>query len=431
MLLSARWVLPIDAPPIPWGAVSIAGDRIESVGPAERLLKDSEGAAHLELGNAILLPGLVNAHCHLDYTRLRAVGSGLEFPDWIVELTRRKLECSPEFFLESARQGAEECLRGGVTTIADCTDSAYAAQALHETGVRGISYAEAFGVDDRDPLEAALERLEAKEERQKPWLSERVRHGISPHAPYSVRENLLRHLNERSHAEQIPLMIHLAESRAEVRALLGQQPWKSPVRGGDQQWTPPGERPVAYMRRLGLLRPGVTFIHCVQVTTEEIGVLAMSGAGVVTCPRSNAFLKTGVAPLRQMLDRGVHLGIGTDGACSSGPLSLFEEMRAAWFLQRAVGPGITTQELVEMATLGGARAIDWDAEIGSLTPGKLADLTALSLDAPTVQGCDDPYDALALCGSSESVVFTMVGGKALWDPNRLFNGPCGNNSGRL
>ncbi|MBW3623301.1 MAG: amidohydrolase family protein [Armatimonadetes bacterium] len=424
MILSARWVLPLSAPPLLRGAVRICGDRIEAVGPLPRLLEESDGDSHLDLGNAILLPGLVNAHCHLDYTYLRAVGPDLDFPDWILELTRRKNTCAPDDFLNAARDGARECLRGGITTVADCTDSAHAAQALHEIGIRGISFPEVFGVDDRDPMEASLERLRQKEERLQPWLSDRVMPGISPHAPYSVRATLFEHLNRRSQDERLPLMIHLAESDDEVRALLGKQPWKSPIREGFVQWTAPGERPVAYMERLGLLRPGVTFIHCVQVTHEEIGRLAGSGAGVVTCPRSNAYLRTGIARLREMLDAGVKLGIGTDGACSSGPLSIFEEMRAAWLIQRSTGSPMTTRELVEMATHGGAKALGMEDQIGSLEPGKLADLTALSLDHPTTQGCEDPYDALVLCGSSESVLFTMVGGQAVWDPNRLFAGPC-------
>lgn len=424
MILTARWVLPISAPPIPWGAVRISEGRIVSVGPQKAVLRDSEGDSHLDLGDAVLLPGLVNAHCHLDYTRLRAFGPNLEFNDWIRDLTRRKMECSSEDFLNAAREGAQECLRNGITTVADCTDSARSAQALHESGLRGISYAEAFGVDDRDPMEASLERLRQREELQQPWASDRVRLGISPHAPYSVRETLFDHLNRRSQSEGFPLMTHLAESKEEVRALLGRQGWKSPIREGEVQWSPPLERPVPYMRRVGLLRPGVTMIHCVQVTQPEIRMLAESGVGVVTCPRSNAYLRTGIAPLRSMLDAGVVLGIGTDGACSSGPLSLFEEMRAAWFIQRSAGAGVSTQELVEMATLGGARALGMDDWIGSLEAGKAADLTAVRLDAPSMAGIDDPYDALALCAAAETVALTMVDGKALWDPQNLVSGPC-------
>jgi 5-methylthioadenosine/S-adenosylhomocysteine deaminase len=173
------------------------------------------------------------------------------------------------------------------------------------------------------------------------------------------------------------------------------------------------------MQSLGLMRPGVTFFHCLQVTGPEIRALAESGAGVVSCPRSNAYLRTGVAAMRSMLDAGVRLGLGTDGACSSGPLSLFEEMRTAWFLQRSTRPQVTTPELAEMATLGGARALGMEDEIGTLEPGKLADLTALSLDDPAMNGCEDPHDALVLCGSGESVILTMVGGRALWDPRRV------------
>jgi 5-methylthioadenosine/S-adenosylhomocysteine deaminase len=273
-------------------------------------------------------------------------------------------------------------------------------------------------------MDHSLKYLTAKEEKQRPWLSERVRPGISPHAPYSVRAALFEHLNARSQEEDLPLMIHLAESVAEVKFLMGEQPWKSPIRDGYVETAPPQKRPVPHLKNLGLLRPGVAFVHCVQVTDSEIGSLADSGAGVVTCPRSNAYLRNGVAPLRAMIDRGVKLGIGTDGACSSGPLSLFAEMRAAWFLQRTVGEGVTTRELLNMATLGGAQALGMETEIGSLTPGKYADLTALSLENGTTQGCDDPFDAVVLCGNSETVLFTMVAGKVLRDPHRIFGPPC-------
>ncbi len=424
LILSAHFVLPIAGPPLEWGAVGVEGDRIVTVGLARHLLRDHPSAAHLDLRNAILLPGFVNAHAHLDYSKMRAVVPGLSLPNWIIELTRRKQACSEEYFLRSVRHGAAECLHAGITTVADCSDTALAAQALHETGLRGIAYPEVFGIDERDPLETSLARLAEKEERQRPWLSDRVRPGISPHAPYSVRAALFESLNTRALDEGLPLMIHLAEAREEVRMLLGENQWKSPIREGMVRYTPPMARPVPYLDGLGLLRPGVTFIHCVQVTHAEVTRLAESGAGIVTCPRSNAFLGVGIAPVRAMLDARMRLGLGTDGACSSGPLSMFEEMRAGWFIHRSVGATVTTRELVEMATLGGARALHREDEFGSLEPGKLADLCAVSLSDGVMSGCDDPFDALVMCGSAETVLFTMIGGKALWDPHGLFTGPC-------
>ena len=398
-VLSADWVVPVEGAPIENGAVAIAEDgRIAAVGRTDEL---GDGVRYEQ---AIILPGFVNAHSHLEYAVYAGFGDGLRFADWIGLHVARKARIAVEDMEAIARLGALECLRSGITTVGDCSFSGAAAVACANLGLRGVVFLEVFGVSGA-PIE---ERFEPMRERIAGSLSDRVRLGVSPHAPYTCTIELYRACAELG----LPIATHLAESAAETEFLRsGTGGWES----FSSMLVPPlGTTGIRALADAGLLDSHVLAAHCVQVDEEEIALLAAHDVAVAHCPRSNAILGCGVAPLRELVDAGIRVCIATDSPASTPSFDMFDEMRAALTAARAreLRPdALTAGEALELATLGGARALGQEQELGSLVPGKQADLTILSLaDTPFVPW-EDPVTATVLGGSPDRVVATLVSGE--------------------
>lgn len=395
---AADWVLPMDGgPPVRDGGVAVDEGRITGVGPVAGLDGDVE-----RLPGCVILPGFVNAHTHLEYAVYPGFGDGLPFVDWLSVHISRKRRLDADGMADSARLGAAECLASGVTTVGDASYTGVAGSAMAELGLRGIVYLEVFGGPDE--LDGRfLESLE----RAGPGLSERVRLGISPHAPYSTSEDLYRACLDRG----LPIATHLAESRAEHDWLLsGGGPW-SALR--DLLQPPKGTTGIRALASAGLLRPSMTAAHCVTVDAEEIELLARHDVAVVHCPRSNAYLGCGVAPVARLLDAGVRVGLGTDSPASTPSFDMFEEMRAAVTLARAAAGdagALPAYTALELATAGSARTLGLADEVGTLTPGKHADLTILDLAGSPFQPIEDPAVAVVLGGTPARVSRTIVGG---------------------
>jgi 5-methylthioadenosine/S-adenosylhomocysteine deaminase len=397
-VVAADWVVPVEGDPIPEGAVAIADDgTISAVGPAAELGQDER------FDGCVILPGFVDCHTHLEYAVYAGFGDGLPFVPWIGLHIRRKDALDLEDMRAIARVGALECLRSGVTTVGDCSFAGAAAEAAAATGLAAIVFLEVFGRD-----ESALERFAENRDRIEPSLSERVRLGVSPHAPYTCTVEVY----EACAALGLPIQTHLAESPAE-------RPW---LVEGTGDWTPlaeylvppPGETGIRLLAGAGLLGPGVSAAHCVHADEEEITVLAEHGVGVAHCPRSNGMLGCGVAPLRELLDARIPVGIATDSPASTPSFDLFEEMRTAIVTARAREErpdALTAREALELATLGGARVLGIADEVGSLVPGKRADLTIVSFEGSPLDPVEDPVVSSVLGGSPERVAATLVAGE--------------------
>jgi 5-methylthioadenosine/S-adenosylhomocysteine deaminase len=396
---SADWVLPVDAEPIPQGGVAVAGDRIVAVGPAAEL----EGDERHHHDDCAIIPGFVNAHTHLEYAAYAGFGDALPFGEWLATHVSRKRSLDREDFAAIARAGAADCLASGVTTVADCSFSGAAAEAAAALGLRAIVYLEVFGTEPEDVLRRFAD-LRATAE---PYQSDLVRLGVSPHAPYSVSRDAYRACS----ALGLPLATHVSESSAEVRYLRnGSGPWQ----GLDFLVEPPGTTGPRLLDEAGVLGPAVLAVHCVQVEPDEIGLLARHGVGVAHCPRSNAMLGCGVAPVAALLADGVRVGLGTDSPASTPSFDMFDELRAAVMLARTVSEdagAMTTTEALRLATLGSAEALRMEHEVGSLTPGKQADLAIVSLTGSPLLPWEDPAAAVVLGGAPERVCRTIVGGK--------------------
>jgi cytosine/adenosine deaminase-related metal-dependent hydrolase len=412
---AACWVLPVDAAPIQGGEVIVEDGLIAAVRPCRT--PESE---RRDFGDAVLLPGLVNAHSHLEYTALRGFLEDVPFFPWIRALTAAKASLTAEDWLWSARLGAMECVAGGMTTLGDNTDAGVTMRVLAESGLRGVVYQELFGIDDREPVAPILDALRAKVEAHRRLASDRVAVGVSPHALYTIRPALFAALNAYVAEEGLPTSIHIAESASESALTeRGEGLFAEMYARRGITWQTPKTTPTQYASDMGALGPRTLAVHCVHQTDEDIALLVSTGAAVIHCPKSNAKLGAGVAPLSRWLRMpSLRLGLGTDSAVSNNALDLFEEMRFALLMQRAVQEEVevvTARDVVRMATLGGAEAMGLSDRTGSLTPGKRADMIAVRLDRPHAVPATDPYAALVYAARADDVLWTLGDGEVLYD----------------
>jgi 5-methylthioadenosine/S-adenosylhomocysteine deaminase len=395
---SADWVLPVEAPPVEAGAVAVEDGRIVAVGPAAEI----GAGTHFEA--AAIIPGFVNAHTHLEYAVYAGFGDGLaDFSEWLTLHVERKARIGWDEFLDIARVGAAECLASGVTTVADCSYSGAAAQACAELGLRAVVYLEVFG-EEPDHVLAQFDRKHGQTQQ---FASERVRLGVSPHAPYTVSPEAMR----ACHSLSFPFATHISESDAELAYLRdGTGPWE-----GHPLLVPPaGTTGTCLLAQQQLLGPEVLAVHCVHVDGAEIELLAASGAGVAHCPRSNAALGCGVAPLADLRRAGVKVGLGTDSPASAPSFDFFDELRTAVFTSRARErrpDALSSAEALELGTLGSARALGLEHEVGSIAPGKLADLAVVDLSESPHLPWEDPSIAVVFGGAPDHVLLTLVEGE--------------------
>jgi cytosine/adenosine deaminase-related metal-dependent hydrolase len=402
-VISGDWVLPVEGAPIENGAVAIEGGDIVAVGTVEEL---GEGTRYPD---AVIAPGFVNAHSHLEYAVYGGFGDGLgDFTEWITLHIQRKARIGWDEFVDIARLGAAECLASGITTVGDCSFGGATAVAAAELGLRATVYLEVFGSDPS----AALERFASIRDRVEASFSERVRPGVSPHAPYSVSIDLYEACAELG----LPIATHISESESEVTYLLtGKGAWGEYK---DLFVEPPGRTGTRLLAERDLLGPNLLAAHCVVVDEEEIDLLASTGTGVAHCPRSNGALGCGVAPLAELLEAGAHVGVGTDSPASAPSFDFFEELRTVLLSARARArrPNVLTPaEALELGTLGSARALGLDGEIGSLVPGKRGDVVVVSLKGSAYLPFEDPAAALVYGGSPGRVLATYVDGEARYE----------------
>lgn len=419
----AAAVLPVATEPIRDGAVMVGTDgRIAAVGP-RAAIEPPEGAEVVELGEAALLPGLVNVHAHPELALFRGALEDLRFRDWILRLVgTRRAALRDEDFELSARWTMVECLRAGITTVAATETSAAALHALKEAGMRGLVYREVFGPDpacvgeSMADLRAAVDLLRADE-------TDLVRLGISPHAPYTVSDALFAAAARYALDESLPVAIHADESIPERDLVVrGEGDFAPGLRARGIDTPPRGRSTIELLDRLGVLEARPQLIHCVLVDADDIARLADNGCAVAHCPIANAKLGHGIAPVAEMREAGVRVGLGTDSVGSNNRLDLLEEARIASLLQRgrlASHDLLAPADLLRLATIDGARSLALEERIGTLEPGKDADLCAVSLAGTHVRPVHDPVAALFHAARGTDVVMTAVRGRVLFRNGRV------------
>jgi cytosine/adenosine deaminase-related metal-dependent hydrolase len=376
--LRAGRVFPVTAPPIQDGAVLIDdGGTIAALGPDTRV-PGGEGIESLAFPDGALTPGLVNCHTHIELTGLAGDVHEPQFPRWIRRIRELKDATTAEQFRRAAAQGLRDSWAAGVTCIAETGSTGAGVAALHALGGRGIYYQEVFGPDPAQ-RDASLVQLADALDRLGPLASDRVRLGVSPHAPYTVSAPLYRAVLGVARRAGLPLAVHLAESPEEVEFVRdGAGPFADAWRARGIAVEARGRSPVQYLVQLGVLERGTPClcIHCVQVAQADVELLEGAGVSIAHCPRSNRAHAHGTAPLARFRAAGIPVGLGTDSVVSTGDVALWPEAAAA---------GLEGEEALRLLTYEGARALGWESQIGSLEIGKQADLAVFAstaLDRP-------------------------------------------------
>ncbi len=422
----ADWLLPVSGPVLADGALAVSGERILGLGNSPELIAAHPSATVVDVGRSIIMPGFVNCHSHIEYTSFRGILDDLAFGDWIINLVDVKAALTPEEYLSSARLGAVEALSSGITTLADTSYGGAALEALTEAGLRGRVYLEIFGIDDAR-FEQTMADVERRLQEAQDVAPSRLDVGLTPHSPYAASSRLYQAVSALARERGLKVMSHVAESKDEltyVRSGSGKLAHDYRERMGWERMLvqPFGVSPIKYLQQWGAFDSDFLAVHCVLVTHDDIRILKAKHVAVAHCPKSNAKLGCGVAPLADLLHQGVRVGLGTDSPASSNIMDMFGEMRTMLFLHRAVERDVSVldaQQCVRIATLGGAEALGMEDEVGSLEPGKYADFIAVDVSKSHFTPIDDPYSALVYGANQDDVLLTVIGGRSVYRDGRF------------
>lgn len=425
-LYCARWVLLISSPAIVDGAIAIKDDQITSVGSRVALTGQFPQATVRDFGESAIIPGLVNAHSHLELTAMRGFleKEEADFFVWLKKLTMARLErMTPDDLYASSAWGACEAVRAGVTCVADASDSAYESMtSLRDVGLRGIVFQESFGPDPRFAKEN-FEKLKTKVARLRECETSLVKCGVSPHAPYTVCAPQLELISEFAIDEGLPLMMHAAETAMEVALMRdGQGPFAEGLRNRGIEWRAPELSTIQYLNHHGVLKTRPLLAHCINVDDADIETMKQTETRVAHCPKSNAKLGHGIAPFGKFLEKGIVVGLGSDSVASNNTCDLLEEARFALLIARSVSNAnrlVNAEEAFQTATLGGAQALGYDGKIGELREGLQADFAVVSLDGAHQIPSYDATGTLVFSSSGRDVILTVVAGKEVYRDGRV------------
>ncbi|TCJ17002.1 TRZ/ATZ family hydrolase [Parasulfuritortus cantonensis] len=411
--IDADWVIPVE----PAGKVFAQHSVIVGEGRIQDILPSHEADVRylfrerLRLPGHVLMPGLVNLHTHAAMTLLRGFADDLPLMTWLNDhiWPAEGRWMSHGFVMDGSRLACVEMLKGGVTCFNDMyffpdatIEAALEAKMRVAAGIIVIDFPSAWAADPDGYLLKGMEVRDAY--RHQPLVS----FCLAPHAPYSCADKTLEKVQTYAAQLDLPIHMHVHETHDEIHKSLETHK----------------VRPLERLHGLGLLGPQFVAVHAVHLTNEEIVLLAEQGCHVAHCPTSNLKLANGVAPKARLLDAGVNVGVGTDGAASNNRLDVFEETRLAALLAKGVSgraDAVPAPAALAMATLNGARALGLDSEIGSLVPGKQADIVAVDLSGAAMQPCYDPISQLVYCAGREQVRHVWVAGEMVVKDGRCLS----------
>ncbi|MFN6962788.1 MAG: amidohydrolase family protein [Pyrinomonadaceae bacterium] len=425
-IFTADYVLPVSSEPISPGAVAIDGTQIAAVGEKGSVIERFPAAEVEDLGHSAILPGFVNCHSHLEITSMRGYLDSVEhdFYSWLIKLTKTRAELlSDDDIRTGALVGAVEGARAGVTCFGDIGRFGRAGfDALREAGLRGIVFQETEFAPTDDQAAEAFATLRNRFEELRGRETELVKIGISPHAPYTVSVALFETIARFAVDESVRLTVHTAESTDEQDLLTrGDGFFRQIYDNLGIEWQRPRCTSIELMERTGILATRPLLAHCVRVSEHDIDLIAASGASVAHCPKSNAKFGHGYAPLERLLDAGIAVGLGSDSVASNNACDLIEEARFASLAARNRADRsrfITAGEVIEAATLGGAKALGLDTLVGSIETGKQADLAVVSLEKAAQQPVHDIASTVIFSSSARDVAMTMVAGEIVYRDGR-------------
>ncbi|MEM7282866.1 MAG: TRZ/ATZ family hydrolase [Pseudomonadota bacterium] len=404
-LILPKWLIPVEPRQmvLEGHGVAIQNGRIHDLGSAQALLSKYQFSQKIDLTQHALIPGLVNAHSHGPMALMRGVADDTPLEPWLTDhiwpLEQRWM--SPEYVEDGMRLALAEMLLGGTT----CVQEMYffpdvIARTMADVGIRGcvgavvIDFPSAWGEDAETYIRKALDLHDAY--KGHPLISV----AFAPHSTYTVAPEVLRRLGVLSDQLDLRIQIHLQETAQEVKDVVRMH----------------GARPMALLRSLGLLTPSLTAIHMTQIEAEEVQWLTDCDASVVHCPESNLKLASGFCPVQDLLEAGVNVGLGTDGAASNNNLSMLGEMQSAALVAKGVAQSATAlnaHEALRMATLGSAKSMGLEHQIGSIEIGKWADLAAIDMNHVSLQPVYDPASQIVYSAGDHHVSDVWVAGRQM------------------
>ena len=410
LLIDARWIATVESDAVLTNhAVAVDKGRILAILPSGEARARFAPGKHVNLPDHILIPGLINLHTHAAMTLMRGLADDLPLMDWLQKhiWPAEAAHVSPQFVYDGTRLACAEMLKGGIT----CFNDMYfypeaAAAAASEAGMRAmlgiiaLEFPTPYASDADDYLNKGLAVRET-------WLNDPlIGFCLAPHAPYTVADSTFDRILTLSEQLNLPVHCHIHETRQEIEESLKQHQ----------------RRPLERLRQLGQLGPNFIGVHAVHLDDDDLQLLASTGCSIAHCPTSNLKLASGFAPVARMRQLGINVGLGTEGAASNNRLDLFGEMRLASLLAKGLtgdASALPASEILRMATLNAANALGLGKEIGSISPGKWADLCAVDLSALETRPCFDPLSHLVNVAGRECVSHVWVAGKCCVDHKTL------------
>jgi cytosine/adenosine deaminase-related metal-dependent hydrolase len=386
------------------GAIVVDRGAILSVGTEDNVKKRFSNHRVIRLPNMVLMPGLVNLHTHIELPPLLERVYANTFPDWIINLIRAKKYLSRKEYQRATRININTLIQTGTTTVGEICTHGVSPALLRQNRLRAVIYHEIISMNPN----------QGEQWGPQPGLPSRssllMQAGLSPHTPYTVSQSVLHAISRLSQKKGFRVSMHIAESKEETRLLQRKRSGLEELyrlAGWDIDWAPHSDSSFEYLKGIGFLSPNLLAVHAVQVTEKDIESIRKSRVSIAHCPRSNKETRVGKMPLKKFLDAGIIVGLGTDSLASSPSLSLWDEMRYAYQIHRR--SGISAADIFQLATINGAKALGLDTEIGTLEPGKIADMIAVPLP---LKNTGDIYSDLLR--DTKSCIMSMVNGKILY-----------------
>ncbi|MBX9916838.1 MAG: TRZ/ATZ family hydrolase [Nitrosomonas sp.] len=409
-LIEAKWIIPIEPAEVVLNQHVIAIDKgiIQDILPASEASLRYQAKQTITLSDHVLIPGLINLHTHAAMTLMRGLADDIPLMAWLNQhiWPTENQHVNAQFVLDGTQLACAEMIKGGVTCFNDmyffpksCVEAVIGSGMRAAIGMVVIDFPTAYASDADDYL---AKGLDLRDQYQHPLLS----FCFAPHAPYTVSDKTFR--NILTYAEQLdtPIHTHLHETQDEIRISLEST----------------GMRPIERLQQLGLLSPNLIAVHMTHLTDHEIKLVHQYGCSIAHCPSSNMKLASGLAPIAPLLNQGINVGLGTDGAASNNRLDMFGEMRLAALLAKATSgraDALPAHQALRMATLNGANALGLGEITGSLTRGKAADITAIDFSGLNLAPCYDPASHLVYTASREQVSHVWVNGRMLLQDKEL------------
>jgi len=421
MIYAADVILPVTSEPVKNGAVLVKDGRVVSVGSAEALIAKNRDEDVKEFKNALLMPGLVNLHGHLECSSFDFLAKPTPFSQWLDGIINASRKMQRNDWQDAARVGVQKYIESGITCTADITRTGAGLQAIAEMGMPAVIYFEAVGIDDRNLSDLVVDMLEQLKSAESVAKARNLKVGLSPHSPYTLSSEALKICSEISKEYDLPLSVHLSETKSEVELVkdgtgpladaLSRRLKLDIIKNGGS-----GKLPAEFLDGFGLLTNSLIAAHGVWLSDAEIELMKERGASVAVCPTSNELLKTGDAPVGKFIEHGLRFGIGTDSIASNPEIDLLLEARKLRSLLEKQ-PGATggrslvsPKEIIKMITIDAANLLGYGNELGSIEPGKRADFVIAGYDDQAT----DPYDYLVSNASKSSISYTILDGKVVY-----------------